>query len=864
MDLEKDLQGWSEALAPAWSVALKAAEAARCADLVIDLCGAGRVLNIGCGDGALLQALLDRGADAYGLDASSDVAMPASLRRTHRIMAGGPLSLPYVDDAFDTLVSIDVMQRLREADVAEALRELRRVTARYVVLRIVTLGDGSGLNQVVKDRQWWEARCFEAGFRKHPMYYRANPYEALNADGARIVIVLEVVPETAMRHFDLEVLPQERMLHTDMLREVGRRSDAHCIRYHKAAEFIRPGDRVLDVACGLGYGSHILYANSAARMVLGVDLSGFGIDYANAHYRQGHAVRFQVGDAQTLDGIPDHSIDFVAAFETIEHVPDPQAYLRALRRVLVPSGRVMVCAPNDWTDETGKDPNPHHLHVYTWQRLVAEVGAVFLLEQGFLQTAGGALKCHHSARSWSTVPTDAVPSEEAEWVLLLAMADPVSHAGVPYTETAWPLPDRPEFHVAAFARDYANPWLVRSMVSIGMRARSPTLLHALQSRVRDLASPESVDYGAALCGTIYASLTAPGAMSSDAIEALQLEVQRYAAISEPSPHQLRWQVSLLYAVGELARRQGRWPEAGAFFEECASRDVTPYSPLLGNKVLDALHWLAVSAQSRGDLLAARAYLQRATEQVQRWLAGPWTNIVGLADAPWPVGLAEAAQLLDKAARAAYMLSTLESAEYRPGYAMLQAQGFFERQLRERDARLEQLAQVAQAGVDAVLELRRSHDVLAAEVVAREARSHELAAEVGRQSALAQEMGKLASERDAAAQEFARQLSYMDAEAQRLARAVGERDAAAQTLGKEVAKHDATAQVLAQQLRQLDDDARRLAQEVIERDRAAHAFAAELLQARAAIERLEAAGVGHSQKADADTSPPDTMNEERKA
>ena len=813
----EEVQGQAEMM----DVRLDGADAVQCAGLVTELCGAGTALLIGCGDGALLDALLDRGVDAYGLDAAKDGEAPVPLRSAHRVVAGGPLALPFAAGAFDTLVSIDGLQKLAPAQVVMVLGELRRVSARYVVLRIVTVDDRAGRNRVVQDRHWWEARCFEAGFRKHAMYYRANPYESLEADGERIVIALEVVPSIALRNFDLAVLPQERLLHTDMLREVGRRSDAHCIRYHKAAELIRPGDRVLDVACGLGYGSHILYANSAARSVLGVDLSDFGIDYANAHYRQGQAIRFEVGDAQALHGIPDHSIDFVAAFETIEHVPDPQAYLRALRRVLAPSGRVMVCAPNDWTDETGKDPNPHHLHIYTWERLVAEVGAEFLLEQGFLQTAGGALKLHHATRSWEAVPVEAVPTQDAEWVLLLAMADPISPVAVPYVETSWPLPDDPDFHVGAFARDYANPWLVRSMVSIGMRARSDGLLHALQDRVLAHAPPQSVDYGAALCGSVYAAVTAPLEVEPHVIEALQAEVRRYADMPDPSPHQLRWQVSLLYAAGELARRQGRWFDAAAFFEDCAGRDVTPYSPLLGNKVLDALHWLAVSAQSRGDVPVARAYLQRATVKVQQWLSGPWTNIVGLAASPWPVGLAEAAQLLDKAARAAYMLSLLDSAAVRPGFALREAAGFFERQVRERDGLLRHAALATQAGADVAAALRRGHDMLAADVAASNARCHELAGEVRSQSALAQEMGRLASARDAAAQDFARQLAQLNTLAQDLALQVQERDAAAQ------------------------------------------AFAAELVHARQLVEQLQS-GVAPPPESGAQASWPAPQNEERKA
>ena len=82
----------------------------------------------------------------------------------------------------------------------------------------------------------------------------------------------------------------------------------------------------------------------------------------------------------------------------------------------------MVCAPNDWTDETGRDPNPHHLHVYEWKRLKSEIEGHFLIEKAFVQVAGGAMKCHFSPRSWTEVDPDQPDHEEAEWLVFLGMA----------------------------------------------------------------------------------------------------------------------------------------------------------------------------------------------------------------------------------------------------------------------------------------------------------------------------------------------------------------------------------------------------------------------------------------------------------
>lgn len=731
------------------------------ASRVAETCGVGTALDIGCGEGGMVAELLALGIDAVGLDVSTVVVDLASKRRPNRFFQGSALSLPFADNHFDIVVSTNCMEYLLSADVPTALREMYRVSARYVFLQITTTPDDDGRWLLTaEERAWWETRCFEAGFRKHELYYQVNPYEALNDDGPQILILMEKVPAEALRHYDLSVLLEERLLHTDMLREVGRRSDAHCIRYQKAAEFIRPGDRVLDVACGLGYGSHILYGASQAKSVLGVDLSDFGIAYANAHYGRIGAVEFLVDDAQALSSIPDNSIDFIAAFETIEHVPEPIAYLRELKRVLKPAGRVMVCAPNNWADETGKDPNPHHLHVYTWERLVAECGAHFLLEQGMLQTAGGAMKCHHARRKWVTVPVDRVPEEEAEWVLLLGIADPVAGLNIPYEETQWTLPDAPEFAVSAFARDYKNPWLVKGMVARGLRTRSTHLLESMQGRVLASAAPESVDYGAALCGQVYACLQAAETPTED-LKDLIAEIHRYAAIPDPSPHQLRWQVSLLFAGGELFRRQGRFDDAVDFFSACADRDVTAYSPLLGNKVLDALYWLAMLALSRHDEPSARTHLLRAVSEAQRLLAGSWLNISGHPETPLPFGLAEAAQLLEKASRAAYMLSVLDGVVVRPGTVYQESAGFFERQLVDRDRRLNDMGKALNGLIAVLAEKDQACLRLASEVAALDDRTHELAREVVAQDAHAQ---KLALEVRKKETEIARLLDAKDKQA----------------------------------------------------------------------------------------------------
>lgn len=647
--------------------------------------------------------------------------------------------------------------------ILTGLAQLFADAVRYVVV----IHDIKGQNEfALREREALERRVISAGFRKAATYYDINPYASLNVAKGCFVAPFERVPEKALEHFNLEILEEERLLHTDMLRETGRRSDAHCVRYRYAAEYIRPGDRVLDVACGLGYGSRVLYETSLAGSVHGVDLSDFSIDYARAHYELPGAVRYSVGDAESLSDIADASVDFIAAFETIEHVPHPDRYLKELKRVLAPGGRVMLCAPNDWTDETGRDPNPFHLHVYTWERLKDEVSSAFLLEKAFIQVAGGAMKCHFSPRSWREVDSEAPDYNEAEWIVFLGMKDPTEPGEAEFTETSWELPDSSRFNVSAFARDYLNPWLVKSMVAIGQRSTNSILLDRFRRKTLVSAPVQSVDAGAALCGLIYEQVKGGSPAEH---EALRFEVDRYLAIRRPTPHQRRWQVSIAYAWGFSEFLQQNTEESERYLTICADIDPVPYSPILGNKTLDALFLLAVIRAGRKEFDEVRRLLRRSISLVRGWSdRGPrniwlaaWLNVVGLERAPLPFGLAEMAMLFDKSARAAYMLAVLDSCMQRPGAFAREARGFLERQIDHlkielrasksgnQEKTLEAMDLIAgmqrmQTHADSLAEVLvdRNHRIeeLAAEVIQQSDRSQELAGQVVQMESHVQELG----------------------------------------------------------------------------------------------------------------------------
>ncbi|WP_439836962.1 class I SAM-dependent methyltransferase [Aeromonas enteropelogenes] len=639
---------------------------------IIETCGYGKVLEIGSTHTGLVEQLLNQGVNAFGfcdLKSNHKVDKP---KLPDRFKYGNITTLPFGNEEFDTVVSVGAIEKCDYQDIDAVLSELNRVVKKYLFLQVDTSGNGS----IEKNRHWWENKSFEHGFRKHPAYYRLCPYESLNEEPTKIFILLEKIPQPAIEKYSIEELNKQRVLHMDMLREIGRRGDAHCIRYQKAAEFVRPGDTVLDLACGLGYGSHIIYHNSLAKRVIGMDLSESGIEYAQHNYHVEGRVEFQLADAQNIENLPDNSVDFITTFETIEHLPEPKKYLAELERVLRPSGRMLICAPNDWSDETGEDPNPYHFHVYTWEKLKAECEEHFILDKGFVQTAGGAMKCHHSPRSWYEVALEDF-EQEAEWILLLCVKDPLKGKMVEYRETQWTLPQSEQFNVVNFGRDYENPWIVRGVVTCGQRLLNPENLLQKQQQILHDMDERTVDYAAALCGTAY-SVVEKGTFNDEEVSQVLGKIDTILKLKEPGAHHLRWNVSLAFVAGELCKKIGKTECALQYFEYCAGLDVLEYSPLLGNKTLDAYFEIALIQIGFGNAELAREALEKSVTEVNRLAGAGALNIIGSEQSPFTFGYPEMAQLFDKASRAVYMLDVFDSLSYRPEWIAVQAKGFFER------------------------------------------------------------------------------------------------------------------------------------------------------------------------------------------
>src|SRR5260221_1921064 len=125
----------------------------------------------------------------------------------------------------------------------------------------------------------------------------------------------------------------------------------HWHRYHFARRFVA-GKRVLDVACGEGYGSALL-AREAAH-VTGVDLSQPAIDHAQRTYGARENIEFACAPCTHVP-LADASVDVVGSFETIQHLSQQAEFVDEIARVLRPDGLLVISCPNksEYTDKRG-------------------------------------------------------------------------------------------------------------------------------------------------------------------------------------------------------------------------------------------------------------------------------------------------------------------------------------------------------------------------------------------------------------------------------------------------------------------------------------------------------------------------------
>lgn len=180
---------------------------------------------------------------------------------------------------------------------------------------------------------------------------------------------------------------------------------SHLHRYRLATRLCA-GLRVLDLGCGVGYGTGMLATRASEARGVDVDAEVIAAA-ARAHPE----ARFEVGDALTvLHRTTAADVDVVVMFEALEHVPDPEAVLAELARLRADDVRLIVSVPNSAAFE---EENPFHVTDFGWTEA----------RRAFAGIDGATLLYQHLAEGSLIVADGSEPALDAE-VGALHQAEP--------------------------------------------------------------------------------------------------------------------------------------------------------------------------------------------------------------------------------------------------------------------------------------------------------------------------------------------------------------------------------------------------------------------------------------------------------
>jgi SAM-dependent methyltransferase/GNAT superfamily N-acetyltransferase len=139
-------------------------------------------------------------------------------------------------------------------------------------------------------------------------------------------------------------------------------SDMETVRAYKTLALdllaVKPGNRILDVGCGLGQDAAVLAdAVGPPGQVVALDSSLKMVSEVRATNGPASPVVALVGDAVKLP-FPDRCFDGCRTDRVLQHVPAPREAVAELARVTRPGGRVVTAEP-DWATLSLKAPDPH-------------------------------------------------------------------------------------------------------------------------------------------------------------------------------------------------------------------------------------------------------------------------------------------------------------------------------------------------------------------------------------------------------------------------------------------------------------------------------------------------------------------------
>lgn len=216
--------------------------------------------------------------------------------------------------------------------------------------------------------------------------------------------------------------------------------------------------------------------------------------------------------------------------------------------------------------------------------------------------------------------------------LCIFMKSPLAKTNFQYQETIYGYSHPPK-NLLAFARDYANPWLIRGIVEFPFRNRSIFHLKQYSHQVLEHSDPDSPDYAAALAVLGYQMLSS-GDDSGGIFSKMLYFCLNISQIANPTPHQYRWFISLSTLLGLICNKNNDKVNALIHFSHAANSCVEKFSPSIGTKILQSLYLQSVILISLNRISCAEIIIERGIKRGIQLLYQRPEELVGKISQPF--------------------------------------------------------------------------------------------------------------------------------------------------------------------------------------------------------------------------------------
>lgn len=132
---------------------------------VLEIPNNAKVLDVGCGVGFHVAGFIKNGLDAHGCDFSPIAIEKAKndIDKTRFVVADIRRRLPYEDKEFDVVTCFDVFEHLDYFDIISAIKELRRISKKWVIIQTLfkdeehhkELFEKDNTHKIFESKQWW-------------------------------------------------------------------------------------------------------------------------------------------------------------------------------------------------------------------------------------------------------------------------------------------------------------------------------------------------------------------------------------------------------------------------------------------------------------------------------------------------------------------------------------------------------------------------------------------------------------------------------------------------------------------------------------------------------------------------------------